>query len=121
MPKNILRKIKSSVNKIRHSKIKFTDDIKKGVMKSDCVMTDVWVSMGEKSIKKKSFFKNYQVNNNVMKLAKKNSIFMHCLPAHSGEEVSNNVIDGHQSIVWQQAKNRIYVQQAILSYIFNKK
>jgi len=121
MPKKILWKIKLSINKIKHSKIKFTDDIKKGVMKSDCVMTDVWVSMGEKSIKKKSFFKNYQINNNVMKLAKKNSIFMHCLPAHRGEEVSNNVIDGHQSVVWQQAENRMYVQQAILSYIFNKK
>ena len=46
---------------------------------------------------------------------------MHCLPAHRGEEVSNNVIDSHQSVVWQQAKNRMYVQQAILSYIFNKK
>jgi len=121
MPKKILWKNKLSINKIKHSKIKFTDDIKKGVMKSDCVMTDVWVSMGEKSIKKKSFFKNYQINNNVMKLAKKNSIFMHCLPAHRGEEVSNNVIDGHQSVVWQQAENRMYVQQAILSYIFNKK
>jgi ornithine carbamoyltransferase len=96
MPKNILRKIKSSVNKTRHSKIKFTDDINKSVMKSDCVMTDVWISMGEKNRKKKSLFKNYQVNNKVMQLAKKNAIFMHCLPAHRGEEVSNNVIDSHK-------------------------
>ena len=121
MPKNILRKVKSSVNKIRHSKIKFTDDIKKGVMKSDCVMTDAWVSMGERSTKKKIFFKNYQVNDKLMQMAKKNAIFMHCLPAHRGEEVSNNVIDGPQSIVWHQAENRMYVQQAILSYIINKK
>ena len=56
-----------------------------------------------------------------MQLAKKNAIFMHCLPAHRGEEVSNKVIDGHQSFVWKQANNRMYVQQAILSYIFNKK
>ena len=121
MPKKILWKNKLSINKIKHSKIKFTDDIKKGVMKSDCVMTDVWVSMGEKSTKKKSFFKNYQVNNKLMQLAKKNAIFMHCLPANRGEEVSNSVIDGYQSVVWQQAKNRIYVQQAILNYIFNNK
>ena len=67
------------------------------------------------------FFKNYQVNNKVMQLAKKNAIFMHCLPAHRGEEVSNDVIDGYQSVVWQQAINRIYVQQAVLSYIFNKR
>ena len=90
-------------------------------MKSDCIMTDVWESMGEKNTKKKIFFKNYQVNNKVMQLAKKNAIFMHCLPAHRGEEVSNNVIDGHQSIVWHQAENRMCVQQAILSYIFSKK
>ena len=56
-----------------------------------------------------------------MQLAKKNAIFMHCLPAHRGEDVSNKVIDGHQSFVWKQANNRMYVQQAILSYIFNKK
>ena len=121
MPKNILLKNILKINKTKHSKIKFTDNIKNGVMKSDCVMTDVWISMGEKNTKKKSFFKNYQVNNKVMQLAKKNAIFMHCLPAHRGEEVSNKVIDGHQSFVWEQANNRMYVQQAILSYIFNKK
>ena len=121
MPKPILGKNILSINKIKHSKIKFTDNIKNGVMKSDCVMTDVWVSMGEKRTTKKSFFKNYQINNKIMQLAKKNAIFMHCLPAIRGEEVSNKVIDGHQSVVWQQAKNRIYVQQAILSYIFSKK
>ena len=121
MPKKILLKNILKINNTKHSKIKFTDNIKNGVMKSDCVMTDVWISMGEKNTKKKSFFKNYQVNNKVMQLAKKNAVFMHCLPAHRGEEVSNKVIDGHQSFVWQQAKNRIYVQQAILSYIFNKK
>ena len=121
MPKQILGKNKLNINKIKHSKIKFTDNIKNGVMKSNCVMTDVWISMGEKNTKKKSFFKNYQVNNKVMQLAKKNAIFMHCLPAHRGEEVSNKVIDGHQSFVWEQVNNRMYVQQAILSYIFNKK
>jgi len=121
MPKQILRKVESNINKNKHSKIMFTDNIKNGVMKSDCVMTDVWISMGEKNTKKKKFFKDYQINNDLLQMAKKNAIFMHCLPAHRGEEVSNNVIDGHQSIVWEQAKNRIYVQQAILSYIFNNK
>ena len=85
-------------------------------MKSDCVMTDVWISMGEKNTKKKSFFKNYQVNNKVMQLAKKNAIFMHCLPAHRNEEVTDSVIDGNKSIVWQQAKNRMFVQQSILNF-----
>ena len=54
-----------------------------------------------------------------MKIAKKKAVFMHCLPAYRGKEVTNNVIDGRQSIVWEQAKNRIYVQQAILYYILN--
>jgi len=121
MPKKILLKNKLNINKNKHSKIKFTDNIKNGVMKSDCVMTDVWVSMGERNKKKKSYFKNYQVNDKLMQLAKKNALFMHCLPAHRGEEVSNNVIDSHQSVVWQQAENRMYVQQAILNYIFYKK
>jgi len=121
MPRKILRKNILSINKIKHSKIKFTDDIKNGAMKSDCVMTDIWVSMGEKNTKKKRFFKNYQVNNKVMQFAKQNAIFMHCLPAHRGEEVSSKVIDSHQSVVWEQAQNRMYVQQAILNYIFYKK
>jgi len=120
MPKQILQKIELNINKTKLSKIKFTNDINIGVIKSDCIMTDVWVSMGEKNTKKKIFFKNYQVNNKVIQQAKKNAIFMHCLPAHRGEEVSNDVIDGRHSIVWQQAENRLYVQQAILSYILNK-
>ena len=121
LPKQVFKKNLLLFNKINQKKIKFTEDIKNSVLKSDCVMTDVWVSMGEKNSKKKNFFKNYQVNSRVMQLAKKNAIFMHCLPAHREEEVSSEVIDGNQSVVWQQAQNRMYVQQAILSYIFKKK
>ena len=85
-------------------------------------MTDVWLSMGEKNAKKKSNFKNYTIDNSLMSFAKKGAIFMHCLPAHRGEEVSDEVIDGSKSVVWEQAQNRMYVQQAILNFIFyNKK
>ena len=121
IPKIIYNKNKKYIKNIKNSKLHITHDIKQGVLNSHCVMTDVWLSMGEKNIKKKNFFRNYQVNNNIMKLAKKNSIFMHCLPAHRGEEVSNEVIDGPNSLVWMQAQNRIYVQQAILNYIINNK
>ena len=76
-------------------------------------MTDAWVSMGENSNKKK-YFKNFQVNSDVMKDANKNAIFMHCLPAHRGEEVSSELLDSKKSVVWQQAQNRMYVQQAII-------
>ena len=87
---------------------------------SDCIMTDVWISMGEKNIKnKKQILKKFQVNNHIMKQAKKNAIFMHCLPAHRNEEVTESVIDGKQSVVWQQAQNRIYVQQSILYYLIS--
>ncbi len=98
---------------------KITDDIKKGVMKSDCVMTDVWVSMGERNKKKKSYFKNYQVNNKVMQLAKKNAIFLHCLPAKRGQEVTSDVIDGPQSVVWDEAENRLHIQKALLVSLLN--
>jgi len=121
LPKEIFKKNNLQINNIKHPKINITTDINKGVQKSDSVMTDVWVSMGEKKTRKKNIFKGYQVNNKIMQLAKKNAIFMHCLPAKRGEEVSSDVLDGSQSVVWQQAKNRIYTQQAILIYILNIK
>ena len=78
-----------------------------------CVMTDAWVSMGE-TYSKKKYFKNYQVNKDVMKNAGKEAIFMHCLPAHRDEEVSSELLDSKQSVVWEQAQNRMFVQQAII-------
>ena len=105
----------------KNKKLKYTnffDDFDKGMKGVDCVMTDVWFSMGEKkSKKKKKLLNSFQVNRNIMYKAKKNAIFMHCLPAHRNEEVTNEVIDGAQSVVWQQAQNRIYVQQSILNYL----
>ena len=76
-------------------------------------MTDTWVSMGEKSTKKR-YFKNYQVNIDIMKNASKDAIFMHCLPAHRNEEVSSDLLDSNKSVVWEQAQNRMFVQQAII-------
>ena len=103
--------------------LKYTSVIKninEGVKNVDCVITDTWISMGEKKIKnKKNLLKRFQVNDKIMKLANKKAIFMHCLPAHRNEEVTDSVIDGKQSVVWKQAKNRMYVQQAILCYLIN--
>ena len=93
----------------------FYHDIKKAMNNADCVMTDVWVSMGEKQSKKK-YFKNYQVNNDVMKYTSRDSIFMHCLPANRGFEVVDKVMDGKQSAVWLQALNRVHIQKAIIQY-----
>ena len=113
MPKEILKKNKSKIIKKNIKNLMVTNIIKEGVKNSDCIMTDAWVSMGEKSTKKK-YFKNYQVNNNVMKYTSKDAIFMHCLPAHRDEEVSSELLDSKRSVVWQQAQNRMFVQQAII-------
>ena len=85
---------------------------------ADCVMTDKWISMGDKTnkSKKKKALKLYQVNKKIMKSASNDSIFMHCLPASRGEEVSNDVMDGNQSAVWLEALNRIHVQKSIIEW-----
>ena len=95
-----------------------TKDPMKAANSADCVMTDKWISMGEKinKIKKKKALKPYQVNKKIMKVASKNSIFMHCLPASRGEEVTNEVLDSNQSVVWLEALNRIHAQKSIIEW-----
>ena len=116
-PKALLLKNRSLINKFKSKNISFCSDPIEAVKGTDCVMTDVWVSMGEKkSVKKKKIFKNFQVNENLMQHTHKKTIFMHCLPAHRNEEVVDSVIDSKKSVVWQQAQNRMYVQQSILNY-----
>ena len=85
---------------------------------ADCIMTDKWISMGDKinKIKKKKTLKPYQVNKKIMSVANKDSIFMHCLPASRGEEVTNDVMDGKQSAVWLEALNRIHAQKSIIQW-----
>jgi len=85
---------------------------------ADCVMTDKWISMGDKAnkSKKKKALKPYQVDKKIMKSANKDSIFMHCLPASRGEEVTDDVMDGKQSVVWLEALNRIHAQKSIIEW-----
>ena len=99
-------------------KILITNDPKEAASLADCVMTDKWISMGDKvnKKKKKKLLKPYQVNNKIMKLAKIDAIFMHCLPASRGEEVTDEVMDGKQSVVWLEALNRIYAQKSIIEW-----
>jgi ornithine carbamoyltransferase len=86
---------------------------------ADILYTDVWASMGQEAEqeKRKKVFKNYQINRNVLKEAKKDAIVMHCLPAHRGEEITADVIDGPHSVVIDQAENRLHVQKAILEIL----
>jgi len=108
--------VKWAVNK--KANILITTDPKEAAKNASAIMTDKWISMGDKVNikKKKKLLKPYQVNNKIMKLAKENAIFMHCLPASRGEEVTDEVMDGNQSVVWLEALNRIYVQKSIIQW-----
>lgn len=99
--------------------IVLTDDPVEGVKDADIIYTDVWVSMGQEGEeeKKKAILKKYQVNRELVKYARKDFIFMHCLPAHRGEEVTDEIIDGENSVVFDQAENRLHVEKGILSLV----
>ena len=104
--------------KNKNAKIFVTQDPQEAINLADCVMTDKWISMNDKSNKKqkRKLLKPYQVNSKIMKLAKPDAIFMHCLPANRGDEVTNDVIDGKQSVVWLEALNRMHVQKSIIEW-----
>jgi ornithine carbamoyltransferase len=94
-------------------------DPKEAVSGADCVITDTWVSMNqEHRARGHNIFMPYQVNTQLMKHAAKDAIFMHCLPAHRGEEVTDEVLDGSQSVVLDEAENRLHVQKGILAWCF---
>jgi ornithine carbamoyltransferase len=86
----------------------------------DCVVTDTWVSMGDKDGQRRhNVLKRYQVNTRLMALANPRAVFMHCLPAHRGQEVTDDVIDGPQSIVFDEAENRLHAHKGILAWCLN--
>tara|TARA_X000001036_G_scaffold309486_1_gene288187 strand:- start:2229 stop:3155 length:927 start_codon:yes stop_codon:yes gene_type:complete len=98
-----------------------TNKPEEAVQNSDCIMTDKWVSMNDnvnKKLKKKTL-KSYQVNKKLMTKANSDAIFMHCLPVGRGEEVTDDVIDGKQSVVWRQALNRVHTQKSIIKWCLN--
>lgn len=98
------------------AKIEFTHDPKVAAEGADIVYTDVWVSMGQEkeASKRMKAFKGFQVNDNIMKLTNKNCLIMHCLPAHRGDEITDSVIDSKNSVVYDQAENRMHIQKAVL-------
>lgn len=119
--KVILQKAKE-ISANTGSQIVLTSDPKQAVKDADIVYTDVWTSMGQEaeSEKRRSVFASYQVNPTLLSLAKKNVIFMHPLPAHHGEEISNGLLDHSSSVVFDQAENRLHLQRALLAEIFQK-
>ena len=103
------------IDSVKPSKITLFDDPKKAVFNADVLITDTWISMGMKDKENRlRKFTNFQVNSELISHSKKNTFFLHCLPAHRGVEVTDEVIDSKNSLVWDEAENRLYVHQAIL-------
>ncbi len=102
------------------SSINITDDPAEAVENADIIYTDVWISMGdEDSEEKTKALTKFQVNSKLVHYAKPDVKIMHCLPAHRGQEITSEVMDGKNSIVWQQAENRLYAQKALLVYLYS--
>ena len=100
----------------------FTSDCREAAKNADVLYTDVWVSMGleEEEENRKEKMAKYQVTNDLTALAKENSLFMHCMPAHPGEEVTEEVLSSPRSILFDQAENRLHMQKAVLKQLSQK-
>ncbi len=98
------------------NRVKIFDNAAEAVRDTDLIVTDVWASMGQEQEQEDRLrsFSEFQISSRTMALAHKDALFMHCLPAHRGEEVSASVLDGKQSVVWQEAENRLHAQKALL-------
>jgi ornithine carbamoyltransferase len=105
----------------QQGRIQISDDPREAVRGADVVMTDTWVSMGDTDHDERlDALEPYQVDEKLMDLASKDAVFLHCLPAHRGEEVTDEVIDGPRSLIWDEAENRIHAQKSILAWCFGK-
>jgi ornithine carbamoyltransferase len=113
----------ASIVEAAGDRIRFFDAPRDAAQNSDLVVTDVWASMGQEEEQKQRelAFKDFQVNAEVMEAAHSDALFMHCLPAHRGEEVSAEVIDGSQSVIFDEAENRLHAQKALLEFLLCKK
>ncbi len=102
--------------------VKVLDDAADAVDGADCVITDTWVSMGDDAERDRrlELLQPFQVNAKLMSRAKRDAVFMHCLPAHRGEEVTDDVLDGPQSVTWDEAENRLHAQKGVLAWCLNR-
>ena len=101
------------------SRIVITDDPKEAVADADVVYTDVWASMGQKHLyeEKEQKLKKFQINSSLLEMASPDAIVMHCLPAERGREITDEVMDGPQSVVFDEAENRLHIQKAIMVFL----
>lgn len=102
-------------------RVSLTNDPRAAVAGADLVVTDTWASMGQEDEKKQreKIFMGYQVNKELMALAKTDALFMHCLPAYRGKEVTADILDAHDSVVWEEAENRMHAQNALMEFLFS--
>lgn len=121
-PKNGAVNMKFVEEARKYGKVEIESDPAKALKGADVVYTDVWISMGQEKEKaeREKMFMPYQVNDKLMALAKPDAIFMHCLPAHRGYEVVDSVVDGKQSVVWDEAENRLHAQKAVMLKLMKK-
>jgi len=118
--RDILKRAKELADK-SGSKIEVTTDPREAARNADILYTDVWTSMGqeEETEKRMNAFRGYQINRDLLKAAKEDVLVMHCLPAHRGMEITEDVLEGQKSIVWQQAENKLHGAKAILSLVID--
>ena len=104
------------------NRVSITNDPREAVAGADLVVTDTWASMGQEDEKKQreKIFIGYQVNRELMSYAKSNAMFMHCLPAYRGKEVSAEILDAPDAVVWEEAENRMHAQNALMEFLFNQ-
>jgi len=116
-------KIFREAKTVAKSEMKIVRDPKEAADRADVLYTDVWVSMGQEkeAREKKQKLRRYQLNNGILSYAKEDAVVLHCLPAHRGEEITDDVIDGPQSAVLDQAENRLHTQKALLEFILTSK
>jgi ornithine carbamoyltransferase len=110
------------ISKKTSAKIEITNDINYAIKNSNFIYTDVWASMGQEheAEERRKIFKNYQLNSEILKSAPKDYKIMHCLPAHRDEEITDEVIESENSIVFEQAENRLHAQKGLLAFLYSK-
>lgn len=110
------------ISKKTSAKIEITNDINYAIKNGNFIYTDVWASMGQENEaeERKKIFKNYQLNSEILKFAPKDYKIMHCLPAHRDEEITDEVIESENSVVFEQAENRLHAQKGLLAFLYSK-
>lgn len=121
-PSKIILEEARGFSKVTGAKINLVNSLQEAACGADVLYTDVWASMGKEDEieRRKKFFRDFQVNDKILKVAQKDCIVMHCLPAHRGEEITDSVIESKNSVVFLQAANRLHTAKAILTYIMRK-